>query len=172
MTVRIRVEPGTQGPAWYYGYIAEHHLLYAKRIEYARSLHTLQGSYNLILDRDEDREIVQVEVLVGPARWQIDSHLHVPPGAPGRVYVIDDIDDGQPQTYFTTPGHTVFYARLGQSRASDDVQHVLIAKEIIVSVAGDGTLVGVWLWGLPAEIAAARRASDRSANRARNGSDV
>lgn len=79
-------------------------------------------------------------------------NLKVPDSKLGQVLVAQDIDDGQPQAYFTNRDYSVFYTRLGEPVDSAKLNHVAIGQQIIVDVTQDGMVAGVWMMDLPPEI--------------------
>lgn len=170
MTVRVRVELGTLGPAWYYVYAEEYDFLYAKRPVYDRPLCTLQGSYNLILHQDKSRQMVEIEALVGPTRWRIAPSLQVPKAVPGQIYVTADIDDDKSQTYFSDPNYTMFSAHLIEPQPLGELKYVAIAEQVVVGVARDGTLATIWLLHLPQEIAQAQKGRSQGADHLKDAS--
>jgi hypothetical protein len=106
---------------------------------------------------DQETALTSIEVLPKSAYWQVVPGLQAPLAERGQVYVVEDIDDGQTQAYLTDPEYSVFYARLGEERLPGEVRWVAIADNVIMEVARDRTLAGVWLLDLPPEIALARR---------------
>ena len=159
MTVRVRVKLGTMGRRWEYSFSQRHDFLHAMRDGPYGKRRTLEGSWALLLDQDDDHTLMSIEVLPRSEFWQVQDELQAPPVEPGQVFVIEDIEDGRTQVYLTDPAYSVFYARLRAEESELPVQHVAIAEQIVLDIDPSGTLVGVWLLDLPPEIAIARNGS-------------
>jgi len=105
----------------------------------------------LLLDADEHNRIAEAEAVMSaePRHWIVSHDIEPPQAEAGEVYVVEDIDDGQRQQYFTDSNRSLFYARLGEPRRPEELQCVLLGKGVVVEVAPDGVLCGFWLLGLP-----------------------
>ena len=163
MTVRVRVVLGTMGPGWGFGFSQRYDFLHASRERSQGKWHTLDGAYPLLLDEDENHTLVSMEVLPGSKYWQVQDDLQPPCAEPVQVFVVEDIDDGQVQAYFTDSGYTICYTRLGTMTDEPSMQHVAIDERVVLDIDPSGILVGVWLLDLPPEIAEVRLVSSTGA---------
>lgn len=159
MSIFVQVQHVIHQQRWDFTYDNRHDLFYAMRHKTV-PLHTsLQGSYDLIIDVDQNREIVSFTATLSAesSQWQQDPKLEIPVAQPGEVHVIEDVDDGQTQIYFTDPNYSIFYARLGEPIGSQVLNHIAIADQIILDISTSGLLAGIWIYGLPAEICETHR---------------
>ena len=154
MTIYVTVSPISQFDEWDYSYDSKYDTLWVERIPRNFPQTTLQGAYNLIIKIDASKLISYFETITvaGVGYWNVTSPLELPKPMGGQLQIARDIDDGQPQAYFTNPDYSVFYTRLGEPVDTAKLQHVAIGQQIIVDVTQDGMLAGVWMSDLPVEL--------------------
>ncbi len=154
MSIFIQTQPIVPHHVWDFRYDNRYDLFYAMRHTTVPFHITLQGSCDLIIDIDQKQEIVSFTATLSAESsfWQQNPALTIPQAWPGQVYVFEDIDDDQEQVYFTNLDYSIFYARLGNPIASHELQHIAIAKQIVLDVSSTGMLAGVWISNLPSEI--------------------
>ena len=129
-------------------------MLSVKNVTGVPPFYTLQGSYDLYIDIDCTQSIVAFEAVAGSSSkfWNVKSDLIVPTAKMGQVYLKQDVDDGQEQTYFTNDDYSIFYTQLGKSRITTQLQHVAISNQIILDITDNELLCGIWMLNLPPEI--------------------
>lgn len=161
MSIYLNVISKTHKDEWYYSYRREHYLLYAKSKTSVMPHKTLQGAYDLYVDVDQTQMVVAMEAVMGAESrfWEVHNSLVVPTASTGRAYLVEDIDDGQEQTYFTDPNYKIFYTRLGTVQSSHILRHVAVSKKVILDVTSAGLLSGIWMLDLPSEIGTMHKAS-------------
>jgi len=84
--------------------------------------------------------------------WQVITTLVAPEAEAGQLSLVQDIDDGQSQGYFTDPTYSLFYTQLGEPVDAALLIHVAIGEHVIVDITHDGRVVGVWMLALPQAI--------------------
>lgn len=154
MTIYVTVSVTLQVDHWDYSYDDMDNMLWVERIPRVFPQKTLQGAYNLIIDIDTSKIVSYFEALpvAGPSCWKVISSLHPPKAEIGQLLLARDIDDGQPQAYFTNLDYSVFYTRFGEPVDPTTLNHIAIGQQIIADVTQDGMLAGVWMLDLPPEI--------------------
>jgi hypothetical protein len=154
MTVYVTVSNLSKTDRWDYSYDDMDNMLWIERLPREPPQTTLQGAYNLIIDIDSSKIVSYFETLpvAGPNNWKVASFLQPPKADSGQLLLANDIDDGQPQVYFTNHDYSIFYTRLGEPIDSTKLKHVAIGQHVIVDVTQDGMLAGVWMLDLPPEI--------------------
>ena len=154
MTIYITVSPSLTADEWEYSYDEDYDTLWVERIPRNFPQTTLQGAYSLIVKIDRTMIISYFETvtIAGPKYWKVSSVLELPQSESGQLLLACDIDDGQPQAYFTNPDYSVFYTRFGESIDPATLNHIAIGQQIIADVTQDGMLAGVWMLELPPEI--------------------
>jgi len=156
MSIYLKIGPKICDSYWEYSYIERISVLsVTSKTTGILPLHTLQGSYELYIDIDQTQRITSFEVIAGsaPKYWNVVPDLIVPISEIGEVYLERDIDDGQEQFYFTDSNYTIFYTRFGEVEIANELKHIAISRDIILDIACDGMLAGVWMLELPVEIA-------------------
>ena len=154
MTIFVTVSEVSKVDEWEYWYSETYNMISLQRVLSDLPRATLQGAYSLIIDVDASRIVSYFET-VGSAEityWAVVPALEIPKTEWGRVVVAQDIDDGQPQAYFTNLDYSVFYTRFGEPVVTIKLRHIAIGKQVIVDVTQDGMVVGVWMLNLPPEI--------------------
>ncbi|MCB9148617.1 MAG: hypothetical protein H6641_07640 [Caldilineaceae bacterium] len=154
MTIYVEFSKCSQIDQWEYEYIERFNMIVADRLDGRIPYTTLQGVTSLNIKTDIHNIISHFET-VGWAEinyWTIVPYLEIPSAEIGQLMVLQDIDDGQPQAYFTNPDYSVFYTRLGEPVDTAKLQHVAIGQQIIVDATQDGMLAGVWMSDLPVEL--------------------
>jgi len=149
VTVFVSIHRNIEIEYWRYWYDAEYEMLSIEDNSYIYPKYTLQGAYELIVKADKMNAICYFET-VGSSKipyWVVQSKLEIPTATSGQISIMQDIDDGQQQTYFTDPYYRTFYARFGELLEPSDIQHIAIGKQVIVDVKSDGMLAGVWMLG-------------------------
>lgn len=155
MTIYVTQQKSLQLDTWAYWYSEVYNMISLDRVQCQLPLTTLQGAYNLIIKVDRFNIVSYFETVTAAevTYWTVVSTFEVPKAEAGQVLVVQDIDDGQPQAYFTNPDYTVFYTRLGEPREQAKLRHIAIGEQVIVDVTQDGMLAGVWMLNLPPEVA-------------------
>lgn len=154
MTIYVRVKLGQFKDDWYYLYDIDHDLFTARRGNAHFPMTTLAGTYDLLIKVDASQAISTMIATMGasPRFWQVCQALEIPASQPGRIYLQNDLDDGQVQSYFRNPDYTTFFACIGEPLAASDVLHIAIGEYIILDVTKTGRLSGVWMLSLPLEV--------------------
>ena len=154
MTIYVTVSPSLSTDEWAYSYDDDDDTLWVERIPRNFPQTTLQGAYSLIVKVDATLIISYFETvtIAGPKYWKVVSVLELPQAESGQLLLARDIDDGQPQTYFTNPDYSVFYTRFGEPMDPATLNHIAIGQQIIADVTQDGMLAGIWMLDLPPEI--------------------
>lgn len=160
MTVYLNIDT-TLTDEWRHFYWETADILGANRVGRQSLSQTIQGSWNLIIDVDTANIISQIEtVTVACSRfWQVLPSLEPPAAQPGRVYLKEDLDDGQAQAYFTNADYSIFYARFGEPKDQPKLQHIKLGEHIIFDITQAGMLAGLWMLNLPSEIQQERLSS-------------
>jgi len=154
MTIFVTVSEVSEVDEWEYWYSETYNMVSLQRVPSVLPRATLQGTYSLMIDVDASGIVSYFET-VGSAEityWAVAPVLEIPRTEWGRVVIAQDIDDGQPQAYFTNPDYSIFYTRLGTPVVTTKLTHIAIGKQVIVDVTQNGMLVGVWMLNLPTEI--------------------
>ena len=154
MTIYVTVSPSLSTDEWAYSYDDDDDTLWVERIPRNFPQTTLQGAYSLIVKVDATLIISYFETvtIAGPKSWKVTSALELPQPVIGQLLLTQDIDDGQPQAYFTNRNYSVFYTRLGESVDTVKLNHIAIGQQMIADVTQDGMLAGIWMLDLPPEI--------------------
>ncbi|MEZ4864101.1 MAG: hypothetical protein R3C14_22485 [Caldilineaceae bacterium] len=154
MTILVTISDKSQAEKWEYWYSEKYNMISLERLASALPHHTLQGAYNLIIKADTFNIISYFETvtLAEITYWTVVPTLKAPAATWAQLIVEQDLDDGQPQAYFTNTDYTVFYTRLGEPKECANLRCVAIGEQVIVDVTYDGALVGVWMVDLPPEI--------------------
>lgn len=169
MTILVTVSKVSKVDEWYYWYDEMYNMVSVTRIPSQLPRTTLQGAYCLIIKADTAKILSYFETVTVAeiTYWKVVPSLTVPISDIGHVLVAQDIDDGQPQAYFTDPNYGVFYTQLGEAIEPTHLRHIAIGPQVIVDIAENGMLAGVWMLELPPEIgqkhAAQRITSDKIA---------
>ena len=102
MTIFVTVSEVSKVDEWEYWYSETYNMISAQRVPCHLPRRTLQGAYNLIIDADASRIVSYFETvtLAEITYWTVVPILEIPKAEWGQILVAQDIDDGQPQTYF------------------------------------------------------------------------
>ncbi|MEZ4864096.1 MAG: hypothetical protein R3C14_22460 [Caldilineaceae bacterium] len=154
MTVYLALHRTSHAEEWEYEYLDAYDVIVARRVQSHPPFSTLQGAYSLIIDMDANKIVSYFET-VGAAEvtnWHVVTTLEAPKAEAGQLSVVQDLDDGQAQAYFTDATYRLFYTRLGEPIEPTLLTHIAIGEHLIVDLTSNGMIAGLWMLNLPPAI--------------------
>lgn len=109
--------------------------------------------YPVVIDLYDDGSIMDMEIFFKVPPHRVSAELQIPRHREvGRVIVIQDKLDTSPlPVFWSNPTHSLLYIEAIDNPVQP-VRHIQIADQIIVDVAVDGTVIGLWLLNVPPEV--------------------
>lgn len=112
--------------------------------------------YNSIIPLllDKEGRILEIEVLKKPLYWKINENLTLPENTEkGEVFIEQEencpLERGE-ERYYTNKNKDILYIQIEKEKS---IKSIEIAKNIILDVTGKNKLGGIWILGLPKNIA-------------------